>query len=232
MQASRLNPFIAYIAKMAGRPVKLMLPKDQELAQISIKPENRTTFKAGARKDGRIVALLHEIHLNGGDSDAPGHSQLEISKNQCELYTSRIPHWRSAWFTWKTNAPRIQPVRSYTQQEVKWAWEHMMDEMAEAVGMDPLEFRLRTFQGRGRSSPRTGIPISRPDSNSRTGRSPTTVCVRRGPAGGSQGDWMGKRNRVAGERPDDSSEESASARPSTIPDIWGIGKENRASKSC
>ena len=60
---------------------------------------------AGARKDGRIVALLHEIHLNGGDSDAPGHSQLEISKNQCELYTSRIPHWRSAWFTWKTNAP-------------------------------------------------------------------------------------------------------------------------------
>ena len=142
MQASRLNPFIAYIAKMAGRPVKLMMPKDQELAQISIKPENRTTFKVGATKDGRIVALLHEIHLNGGDSDAPGHSQLEISKNQCELYTSRIPHWRSAWFTWKTNALRIQPVRSYTQQEVKWAWEHMMDEMAEAVGMDPLEFRL------------------------------------------------------------------------------------------
>jgi len=142
MQASRLNPFIAYIAKMTGRPLKLMLPKDQELAQISIKPENRTTFKVGATKDGRIVALVHEIHLNGGDSDGPGHSQLEISKNQCELYTSRIPHWKSVWYTWKTNALRTQPVRSYTQQEVKWAWEHVMDEMAEAVAMDPLQFRL------------------------------------------------------------------------------------------
>ena len=142
MQASRLNPFIAYLAKVTGRPVKLMLPKDQELAQISIKPENRTTFKVGAMKDGRIVALLHEIHINGGDSEAPGHSQLEISKNQCELYTSKVPHWKSVWYTWKTNALRIQPVRSYTQQEVKWAWEHVMDEMAEAVSMDPLQFRL------------------------------------------------------------------------------------------
>ena len=142
MQASRLNPFIAHLAKVTGRPVKLMLPKDQELGQISIKPENKTTFKVGVRTNGEIVALLHEIHINGGDSEAPGHSQLEIAKNQFELYTTKVPHWRSVWYTWKTNALRINAVRSYTQQEVKWAFENMMDEMAEAVGMDPLKFRL------------------------------------------------------------------------------------------
>ena len=142
MHASRLNPFIAYVAKMAGRPVRMMLPKDQELAQISIKPENRTTFKVGVNKDGRIVALLHEIHINAGDQDTSGHASAEISKNQTELYTSAVPHWKSVWFAWKTNALRTNPVRSYTQQEVKWAWEHMMDEMAEAVGMDPIRFRL------------------------------------------------------------------------------------------
>jgi CO/xanthine dehydrogenase Mo-binding subunit len=142
MAASRVQPFIAYIAKMAGKPVKLMLPKDQELAYISIKPENMTKFKVGARKDGQIIALTHEIYLSAGDSEGPGHATLEISKNNQELYTSNVPHWKSMWYTYKTNALGIQPVRSYTQQEVKWAWESMMDEMAEAVGMDPVQFRL------------------------------------------------------------------------------------------
>ena len=32
--------------------------------------------------------------------------------------------------------------RSYFQQETKWAWESMIDEMADAVGLDPVKFRL------------------------------------------------------------------------------------------
>jgi CO/xanthine dehydrogenase Mo-binding subunit len=46
------------------------------------------------------------------------------------------------WSAYRTNAPRPGPSRSYYQQETKWSWEIMMDEMAEAVGMDPVEFRL------------------------------------------------------------------------------------------
>jgi CO/xanthine dehydrogenase Mo-binding subunit len=46
------------------------------------------------------------------------------------------------WYGYKTNAMIAASVRSYTQQEVKWAWESMIDEMAEAVGKDPLQFRL------------------------------------------------------------------------------------------
>jgi CO/xanthine dehydrogenase Mo-binding subunit len=140
--ASRIQPFIAYMAKMAGRPVKVMLTKNQELAYISIKPETITKFKVGAAKDGRIVALVHEIHISVGAEDADGHSASELSKNQQELYTASVPNWKSTWCSYKTNAMIIRSVRSYTQQEVKWAWESMMDEMAEAVGKDPLQFRL------------------------------------------------------------------------------------------
>jgi CO/xanthine dehydrogenase Mo-binding subunit len=64
MAASRMQPFIAYIARVAGRPVKIMLTEDQEFAYIAIKPETITKFKVGAKKDGRIVALLHEVHLS------------------------------------------------------------------------------------------------------------------------------------------------------------------------
>ena len=139
---SRIYPWIAYIAKQTGKPVKAMLPKDQELALITVKPENIVKFKVGAMKDGRMVALHHEIHLSMGDQEGAGHATGEISKNATELHTTKVPNWRSLWYAYKTNTIRAGICRSYTQQEVKWSWENMIDEMAEAVGKDPVEFRL------------------------------------------------------------------------------------------
>jgi CO/xanthine dehydrogenase Mo-binding subunit len=135
-------PLIAHLAKVTARPVKMMLPKDQELAQIQVKPEILTKFKVGAARDGRIVAIQHEVFINGGDSDGIGHAGTEVAKNQTELYTSKVPNWKSIWRTYKTNSIRTGPSRSYTQQELKWAWESMIDEMAEVVGVDPIQFKL------------------------------------------------------------------------------------------
>ena len=135
--------YIAHIAKMTGRPVKLMLPKDQELAHIQIKPETLTKFKVGAKKDGRLVAILHEVFVsvgpieNSGHASSPGHAA-----NQTEIYTAEVPHWKSLWYAYKTNAITTGASRSYFQQEAKWAWENMIDEMAETVGVDPVKFRL------------------------------------------------------------------------------------------
>jgi CO/xanthine dehydrogenase Mo-binding subunit len=144
LASERFYPLIAHLAKVTGRPVRVMLPKDQELALLLIKPETLTRFKVGASKDGRIVALRHEIHLSVGDVETGYHaSGPGNALNQLELYTSRVPHWRSDWSVYKTNAPRPGPSRSYVQQETKWSWEAMMDEMAETLGLDPLEFRLR-----------------------------------------------------------------------------------------
>jgi CO/xanthine dehydrogenase Mo-binding subunit len=135
-------PLIAHLAKVTGRPVKMMLPKDQELAQIQVKPEILTKFKVGANREGRIIALQHEVYINGGDSEGVGHAGSEVARNQTELYTSTVPHWKSTFWSYKTNSIRIGPSRSYTQQEIKWAWESMIDEMAEAVGIDPIQFKL------------------------------------------------------------------------------------------
>ena len=144
LAAERFYPLIAHLAKVTGRPVKIMLPKDQELAQLVIKPETITKFKVGAKKDGRITAIFHEVYVSVGElefgvhADGPGNAF-----NQLELYTAHVPHWRSLWCAYRTNAPRPGPSRSHIQQETKWSWENMMDEMAEAVGMDPVEFRLK-----------------------------------------------------------------------------------------
>src|SRR5438552_3614950 len=131
---------IAYISKMAGRPVKMMLTKDQELAHLHIKPENLTRFKVGLKKDGRITALVHEVWLSAGDIEVVWGGGN--SADATELYTSGIPNWKSIWFNYKTNAIRLGCTRSCGQQEAKWAWESFMDEMAETLGLDPIQFRL------------------------------------------------------------------------------------------
>ena len=143
MAAERFYPMIAHLAKVTGRPVKVMLPKDQELAQLQIKPETITKFRVGAKKDGRIVALDHEVFVSVGDldfgvhADGPGNAA-----NQTELYTGKVPHWRSTWCAYRTNAPRPGPSRSHIQQETKWSWENMIDEMADAFGVDPVQYRM------------------------------------------------------------------------------------------
>ena len=134
---------IAHIAKMTGRPVKLMLPKNQELAYVQIKPETLTKFKVGAKKDGRIVALLHEVHVSVGPNEDSGHAASPgHAHNQTELYTAEVPHWKSLWYAYKTNSIMTGASRSYYQQEAKWAWENMIDEMAEVLNIDPVQFRL------------------------------------------------------------------------------------------
>jgi xanthine dehydrogenase YagR molybdenum-binding subunit len=143
MAAERFYPMIAHLARVTGRPVKIMLPKDQELAQLQIKPETITKFRVGARKDGRIVALDHEVYVSIGDLEFGVHADgPSNATNQLDLYTSQVAHWRSTWCAYRTNAPRPGPSRSHLQQETKWSWENMIDEMADSFGMDPLQYRL------------------------------------------------------------------------------------------
>ncbi len=140
--SSRFDPAIAHISRMTGRPVKLTLPKDQELGLIAIKPENVAKFKVGAMADGKIVALTHALYSAGGATEAGGVATSQNAKHNHALYTSGVPHWKETFYNYYSNSIQFGCVRSCTQQEVKWGWENMIDEMAEVVGMDPVQFRL------------------------------------------------------------------------------------------
>jgi len=148
MALARLNPWIAYIAKQTGRPAKLMLQKDQELAFLQVKPQNIVMFKVGAKKDGKITAVQRTFHVNIGANDNPQGGQGQ-GGGRSELYTHVIPNWKEIGFMYRTNTMLTGPSRSNMQQEFKWGWEQMMDEMSEAVGMDPVKFRLLNVQHPG-----------------------------------------------------------------------------------
>ena len=162
LAAERFYPMIAHLAKVTGRPVKIMLPKDQELAQLVIKPETITNFKVGVKRDGRITAIYHQVYVSVGElefgvhADGPGNAF-----NQLELYTAHVPHWRSLWCAYRSDAPRPGPsTQPHPDEETKCVWENMIDEMAETVGIDPVESRLKRIT-RIRLKTRAIVPIVR-----------------------------------------------------------------------
>jgi CO/xanthine dehydrogenase Mo-binding subunit len=142
----RYSPFwglVAHIAKVTGRPVKAVLTKAEELYCITNKPETFSRFKVGLRRDGSIHALRYEFHMIAGNVDAvPQHVVGSVSKSQLELYTARVPHWEQVSYAYKSNTPMVACNRSCTQQEIKWAFEILIDELAEGAGQDPVQFRL------------------------------------------------------------------------------------------
>ena len=119
---------------MTGRPVKVMLPKDQELAQLQIKPETITKFKVGAKKDGHITAIDHEVYVSCGDLEFGGHAVEPRQRHQPDGAIHVAGSELAIAYGARTAPTRRGPgpSRSYYQQETKWSWESMMDEMAEA----------------------------------------------------------------------------------------------------
>jgi CO/xanthine dehydrogenase Mo-binding subunit len=147
--AGRFFPFIAQIAKQAGRPTKIVLQKDQELGHVNFKGENTAHFKVAATKAGKITAVERTYRINGGVGGGQFGGGEAAGGGRSELYLHVVPNWRENGFSYATNSPAIGVARSNRQQEFKWGWEQMMDEMAEAVGMDPVEFRLLNVQKPG-----------------------------------------------------------------------------------
>ncbi|HEY3247715.1 MAG TPA: xanthine dehydrogenase family protein molybdopterin-binding subunit, partial [bacterium] len=155
--AFRFYPVIARIAKVTGRPTKIVLPKDQELSHIRHKPENTAVFKVGAKRDGHITAVERTYYIAGGPGGGEAGGE-GAGGGRSELYLHVIPNWKETGFAYITNTPAAGPARSNRQQEFKWAWEQMMDEMAEAVGMDPVQFRLLNVQKPGTKVAHTHSP--------------------------------------------------------------------------
>ena len=141
---------IAHMARVTGRPVKALLTYSEGLYHVQHKPETISKFKVGLTKDGRIHAFRHELHLIAGVMDVPPQQVMnESAKDAWVLYTARVPHWEQIAFAYKSNTPAVGCARSCTQQELKWGFENLMDELSELSGLDPVEFRLRNVAAPG-----------------------------------------------------------------------------------
>lgn len=139
-------------ARALGRPVKLVLRRDQMVGPVGHRGATRQTVRLGMDADGRLTAVEHEATATTSAFD----DFLEPSANASHnLYATPALATRHHGLRVDTGTPG--PMRAPGEASGSAALECAMDEAAAAAGLDPLEFRLRNY---AETDPATGRPFS------------------------------------------------------------------------
>ena len=135
----------ALLARDTGRPVKIWFTREEE----SIDSHNRSALthyvKAGAKKDGSLTAIQVRTFLDNGYWPFGGLGQnigFAICTRPIDLY-HRCPNVNWEVFVVRTNRPSTGPYRGRADAESHFPVESVMDELAQKIAMDPIEFRLK-----------------------------------------------------------------------------------------
>lgn len=146
------------LSKAAGRPVKLVMDYEEEFAAGNPRHASVIRVKTGVKKDGTLVAH----HMNFiFDSGAYGAFKPNAFLNGPHLSAGpyRIPHALIEEHMVYTNKIPCGHMRSPGDPQGIFANESQMDLVAKALGMDPIEFRLKNFMRDGDIDP-TGEEFS------------------------------------------------------------------------
>ncbi|MDH3253658.1 MAG: xanthine dehydrogenase family protein molybdopterin-binding subunit, partial [Acidobacteriota bacterium] len=144
----------AILARRTARPVKLFLSREETLLCVGNRPGGRMRLKAGAKKDGSLTALEFEALASGGAYSPSGTGLWDWQIR--DLY--RCENVKTTNESAYINAGEERPMRAPGHPQGSWALEQMMDALAEKLGLDPVEIRLRNLTDV--SQVRGGIPYT------------------------------------------------------------------------
>jgi xanthine dehydrogenase YagR molybdenum-binding subunit len=142
----------AVAAKMVGRPVKMVLTRQQMFNSVGLRQRNFQKISLGATKEGKLVSLAHQTTTHTSIKDEYIEPCGDCSKIMYEVPNSLISY-------------RVAPINlilpTYTRGPGKstgsFALESAMDELAYKLKIDPIEFRLRNEPAK---DPSNGKPWS------------------------------------------------------------------------
>ncbi|MET0210699.1 MAG: xanthine dehydrogenase family protein molybdopterin-binding subunit, partial [Burkholderiaceae bacterium] len=147
------SAFTAMAAKQLGRPVKLVVSREQMFTVGGFRPPSVSHVRLGASADGRLSAYLHDYWTSSSRSDLAPMPGIE---SPAILYQSPAILSRDRFLDLDTNHPG--PMRAPAEMPSVFALESAMDELAHAVGVDPIALRLKNDAGT--HDPVTGLPFS------------------------------------------------------------------------
>lgn len=148
-----LEPLVAAIALRLGRPVKLVLTRTEEFLLATPAPAAIFELRAGARRDGTLTALRARVIFDSGAyPGAPVTIALLLLGG-----TYRWEHLDLLGYEVLTNKPGTGAYRAPGVPQATFALEQLIDELARAIGQDPLELRLRNAARTGDLQP-NGVP--------------------------------------------------------------------------
>ena len=147
-----LEPVLALLARKAGRPVKGVFSREEEFTASTTRHPIAMEYRTGVTRAGRIVARKVRLVLDGGAYCS--WSETTLGK-ACILSAGpyRIENLHAEALAVYTNKTMTGAMRGFGAPQVCFAYESHMDEIAAALGIDPLEIRLLNAFEEGSVSP-------------------------------------------------------------------------------
>ena len=140
-------PICAALALKARRPVKLMLTREED-AHDHTRYGTQIHLKLAAKNDGTLTGAEMELIADIGAHNIQAYSFLGVCAGWLvSLY--RLPNVRYRGTAVYTNKAISCAMQGFGNPQVTFATESLMDELAEKLGMDPLELRLKNYVGLG-----------------------------------------------------------------------------------
>jgi CO/xanthine dehydrogenase Mo-binding subunit len=146
------EPVVALLSKKTGRPVKCTFTRPEEFYSSTTRHPLVMDYKTGVAKDGKILARKIRLVLDGGAYCS--WSETTLGK-ACILSAGpyEIENLVAEAFVVYTNKTMTGAMRGFGAPQVCFAYESHMDDIAKALGIDPLEIRLRNVLKEGSLSP-------------------------------------------------------------------------------
>ena len=133
-----LEPVAAMLSRKCGRPVKMVMNRDEVFEGTGPTPGSVVRVKLAATKAGKLTAgeawLVYDTGAFPGGMIGPGC--------MCIFSCYDFPNARVDGYDVLDNKPKTQAYRAPGATQAAYACESVVDELAEKLGIDPIEFRL------------------------------------------------------------------------------------------
>ena len=150
-----LNAFLC--TQVGGRGVRMEISREETLACTRVRHAIKLHVKAAVRKDGTLVARKLEAYSNQGGYASHAHAIVANTSNEFKQIYHDEKTLESDAYTVYTNIATGGAMRGYGIPQAAFAAECMADDLAVAVHMDPLEFRMKNCMSEGYVDPHTHV---------------------------------------------------------------------------
>lgn len=140
-----LEPLVTVLSRACnGRPVKIAATREEEFNQLPTRAGMRGRVKTGVKKDGKITAV--EVYY---DWDSGAYADYGVNVGKAATYSGagpyEVPNIELNSRTLYTNKVFSTAYRGFGHLETHWVMERQMDLIAQKLGMDPFEFRMKNI---------------------------------------------------------------------------------------
>ncbi len=141
-EATPLEFCSAILSKKCGQPVKMVYTRKEVFQHHRGRHKQYIKLKIGVKRDGTITAVKNETYLDGGAYTGYGITTAYYSGSMIPtLY--KIPNYKYDGYRVYTNKPACGAQRGNGVPQPRFAFESLLTMIAEDLGIDPIEIRLR-----------------------------------------------------------------------------------------